>query len=209
MALDLSTYLSKIVNQLTNNASDVSGALQAIQNYVNGNLDGNARVAVRKNTGGTDVGKRRRLNFVEGSNVTLTVTDDPAGEEVNIAVAASGVLYSDARYSIVYATRTAAAGSGSQSITGAGFTPKGGTVFALVEGTNLASWGVFVGTTNRSFRRYAGTSYNDNGTALVYLNDGSGNMNCTITSLDSDGMTINWTKEGTGHDVIMIIRFDR
>ena len=52
-------------------------------------LDNNARVAVRKNTG-ADVGERRRLNFIEGSNVTLTITDDSGSEEVDITIAASG-----------------------------------------------------------------------------------------------------------------------
>lgn len=51
-------------------------------------LDTNARVNVRKNSG-ADVGARRRLNFIEGSNVTLTVTDDGAGEEVDITIAAA------------------------------------------------------------------------------------------------------------------------
>ncbi len=52
-------------------------------------LDATARVAVRKNSGGADVGARRRLNLIEGSNITLTVADDPAGEEVAITIAAS------------------------------------------------------------------------------------------------------------------------
>lgn len=52
-------------------------------------LNNNARVAVRKNTG-ADVGKRRRLNLIEGSNITLTVTDDGAAEEVDVTIAAAG-----------------------------------------------------------------------------------------------------------------------
>ena len=54
-----------------------------------GNLDAVAKVTVRKNTG-ADTGSRRRLNFIEGSNVTLTVTDDPTNEEVDVTVASSG-----------------------------------------------------------------------------------------------------------------------
>jgi hypothetical protein len=52
-----------------------------------GSLDANARVAVRKNSTGTAVGTRRRLNFIEGTNVSLTVADDSGGEEVDITVA--------------------------------------------------------------------------------------------------------------------------
>lgn len=52
-------------------------------------LDNNARVGVRKNSTGS-VFERRRLNLIEGSNVTLTVADDSGNEEVDITIAASG-----------------------------------------------------------------------------------------------------------------------
>jgi len=51
-------------------------------------LDANGRVAVEK--AGTLVGTRRTLNFIEGSNVTLTIADDSGNEEVDITIAASG-----------------------------------------------------------------------------------------------------------------------
>lgn len=48
-------------------------------------LDNNARVAVRKNSAGA-VSTRRRLNLIEGSNVTVTVTDDAGAEEVDVVI---------------------------------------------------------------------------------------------------------------------------
>ena len=58
--------------------------------FVGGDLlDATARVTVRKNTG-ADIGARRRLNLIEGANITLTVVDDVAGEEVDVTVAAAG-----------------------------------------------------------------------------------------------------------------------
>lgn len=39
---------------------------------------------------GSLVGTRPRINLIEGSNVTLTVTDDSAGNEVDVTIAASG-----------------------------------------------------------------------------------------------------------------------
>jgi len=53
-------------------------------------LDAVARVKVRKNSGASDIGARRRLNLIEGSNVTLTVTDDPTDEEVDVTIASAG-----------------------------------------------------------------------------------------------------------------------
>lgn len=52
-------------------------------------LDANARVGVRKNTGASTF-KRRRLNLIEGTGVTLTVADDSGNEEVDVTVAAAG-----------------------------------------------------------------------------------------------------------------------
>lgn len=47
------------------------------------------KVGVRKNsTGSTHV--RQRVNFIEGSNVTLTVSDDAGSDEVDVTIAASG-----------------------------------------------------------------------------------------------------------------------
>lgn len=54
-----------------------------------GLLDATARTSVSKNSA-ADVGARRTLNFIEGSNVTLTIVDDAAGEEVDITIAATG-----------------------------------------------------------------------------------------------------------------------
>ena len=47
------------------------------------------KVEVAKNSGAT-VGTRKQLNFIEGSNVTLTIADDGANDQVDITIAASG-----------------------------------------------------------------------------------------------------------------------
>jgi hypothetical protein len=45
-------------------------------------------ITVRKNSG-ADVGVRPRINLIEGGNVTLTVVDDGAGNEIDVTIAAS------------------------------------------------------------------------------------------------------------------------
>ncbi len=57
---------------------------------LSGNLDAVSRVGVRKNSTGSTF-DRRRINLIEGANVTLTVADDSGGEEVDVTIAASGV----------------------------------------------------------------------------------------------------------------------
>lgn len=52
-------------------------------------LDATAKTAVRKNSG-ANVGSRRRLNLIEGANVTLTVSDDAGDEEVEVTIASAG-----------------------------------------------------------------------------------------------------------------------
>lgn len=57
-------------------------------------------IAVRKNSTGSEF-RRRRLNFIEGSNVTLTVADDPTDDEIDVTIAAASgssggnAIYSD------------------------------------------------------------------------------------------------------------------
>lgn len=47
------------------------------------------KAIVRKNSTGADL-IRRRLNLIEGTNVTLTVTDDPTSDEIDVTIAAAG-----------------------------------------------------------------------------------------------------------------------
>ena len=47
-------------------------------------VDANARIAVENN--GTAVGTRRTINFIPGTNVTLTITDDASNEEVDVTI---------------------------------------------------------------------------------------------------------------------------
>ena len=51
-------------------------------------LDCLARVRVSKN--GTAIGARRNFNFIEGSNITLTIIDNPDLERLDITIAATG-----------------------------------------------------------------------------------------------------------------------
>lgn len=48
------------------------------------------RVEVSKNSAAA-VGDRRTLNLIEGSNITLTITDDSGGDEIDVTIAAAGL----------------------------------------------------------------------------------------------------------------------
>ena len=65
---------------LLNTASTNTVASARIANV----LDSNARTAV--SVGGSAAGTRRKINFIAGSNVTITATDDSSNEEVDVTI---------------------------------------------------------------------------------------------------------------------------
>lgn len=64
----------------------VKGVSSPIQSQLDAKIAG---VEVVKNSG-TIVGTRKQLNFIEGTNVTLTVADDAGNNQVDITIAATG-----------------------------------------------------------------------------------------------------------------------
>jgi len=48
------------------------------------------RIAVRRNSTGGDIGTRRRINFIEGTNVTITVADDSTDNELDVTISSTG-----------------------------------------------------------------------------------------------------------------------
>jgi parallel beta-helix repeat protein len=70
---------------LAHESTHLSGGSDALS----GILDAIARVGVRKNSAGS-TSQRRRLNLIEGTNVTITVADDSVDEEVDVTIAAAG-----------------------------------------------------------------------------------------------------------------------
>jgi len=49
---------------------------------------GLVRTIIRK--AGTLIGVRKTINLIEGTNVTLTVADDPSNDRVNVTINSSG-----------------------------------------------------------------------------------------------------------------------
>lgn len=49
---------------------------------------GFVRTIIKK--AGTIIGVKRAINFIEGTNVTLTIVDDPTNNEVDITISSSG-----------------------------------------------------------------------------------------------------------------------
>ena len=105
---------------------------------------------------------------------------------------------------IVTGTRTGAAGSGTQSVTGVGFQPTKITIIAR-ESTPVLQGSIgFVDSDeaviNFQIRGAAG-SFSTGGTAVV-IDDGTANgWSATVGNFASDGFDIVWTENGTGQDI--------
>ena len=114
---------------------------------------------------------------------------------------AGGMQYTDTRIKIVNSTRDMTAASGTQTITGVGFTPKYATVLAFVNASAIVSWcGVDDTVTALSVGDY---SYNTAGAyaydtaSSFYLVEATGKSQAGhFTSFNSDGGVITWTKTG-------------
>lgn len=64
------------------------GPVSAVTQNQYGSLDETARVRVSLE--GSFVGARREVNFLTGSNITYTVTDDAGNERVDVEISSTG-----------------------------------------------------------------------------------------------------------------------
>lgn len=114
------------------------------------------------------------------------------------------MTYSDARFAIGSFSRDMSTASSSQAITGVGFAPTALIFFAVTDGAKVASWGFGKNATSGSVCIF----HNDIAAADTFsLYSGSGAImhvvsagNCyvgVLSSLNSDGFTIGWTKVGS------------
>ena len=72
----------------TFSATSVGSTIGITSNIVNVVSDSHIQ-RVESALNGNFVGSRKRINFINGSNVTLTVTDDPTNNKMDVTVAAS------------------------------------------------------------------------------------------------------------------------
>lgn len=80
-----------------------SSTIDASRLSLPASADTNARVAIYKNTDTSATGTRRSVRFIEGSNVTITVNDDSANEEVEVTIASTGASVTGASLAVAVA----------------------------------------------------------------------------------------------------------
>lgn len=136
------------------------------------------------------------IAYATGDNAGAVL---PAGATGSVLRIVSGLpAWVAPRIKIGTFTRTQDAADGNQAITGVGFTPKAVLFFGGVSGAESRSIGVDDGT-NHYVDVVATTAahVNDTSYSIKTLDNGSWDEKGRITSMDSDGFTIAWTKGGS------------
>lgn len=106
-------------------------------------------------------------------------------------------------------SRTAAAGSGTQAVTGAGFLPTAIFLFMTLDGQVQAAWGFSdsldaAGSVEQTTSATGITAFNSPG---IRLNDNLGNSMEAAIARTSDGCNLVWLKGGAGMLATWLILF--
>lgn len=114
---------------------------------------------------------------------------------------ANGALQtSSTRFKVGTFTRDISTATGSQAITGVGFTPKAiAFLSGAAAGIALSSIGFSDNTTEVAWSTLTGTGsgFLSATTCISVGTTGSDNQTATVTSFDADGFTLAWIKNGT------------
>lgn len=114
------------------------------------------------------------------------------------ALGTGDMKYTDARFKLGSFTRDTEVASGTQEVSGVGFTPKLIVFFMCQPGTNEASFGVDNGTDKRGmYRREGGTTFGSVATYSI-LDDQSAGVGYQgyVSARNADGFTITWVRAG-------------
>lgn len=121
------------------------------------------------------------------------------GVPPNASIPLSAVNISNVKVYIGSFSRDLTLASGTQTITGVGFMPTYVEFYMAVGGTTQMSWGFDDGTTAKNtIITSAGASSADGGNSIDMLQpDSATSQVAKITSMDTDGFTLTWTKTGS------------
>ena len=144
--------------------------------------------------GGTEIGAA----IVDAD---LFIVDDGAGGTNRKVLASRIKTYAGGDVYVSSFSRDVSTATGTQAVTGVGFTPTSIEVFAAIGGTVKASWGMSDGTTDKCIyqNNNGGTDFISNQSQLIrVVTVDAGTMySGTLDSFDADGFTISWTKTGS------------
>jgi hypothetical protein len=105
-------------------------------------------------------------------------------------------------------TRDTSLASSTQAVSGVGFKPSA-VIFLAAETGDDVSWGFDDGTKQREIHLDVGANVSKTTNRSILLTDGTNSYQGNISSIDTDGFTINWVKGNspTGIATIMFMAF--
>ena len=117
----------------------------------------------------------------------------------------SGMQYTDTRYKVGSFTRDLSTASGTQAITGVGFAVKS-VEFFMTKGdaVNGQSWGFSQGTADEMIEADAGGVFSQGSAQSIYYGSSGVAYSGKISTYDSDGFTIAWTRTNAPTGTITI-----
>lgn len=131
----------------------------------------------------------------------------------NIQLATGHGMDGGARFKTITTTHDVSI-TGTQAITGVGFTPSAIIIYANISGSvGETSWGFSDGTSSYSMgaSNTAGAFHNTGSYIIYFIETAAGNeAYAAVTSMDADGVTLTWSKASTPTGtVVMDILFFR
>lgn len=143
-----------------------------------------------------------KSNVLELDNVSAFTPDadyEPATKKyVDDAAGAGDMAYADKRVHVGSFTRDMATASGTQAITGVGFTPVAVIFIGELNPTLKAFWGMSDNTSEKCIIHDPTPRFAINPTDCIYYDDRAANLYAgDISVFGADGFTINWTKTGS------------
>ncbi len=112
------------------------------------------------------------------------------------------MFYADTRFAVGSFTRDISTASGTQAITGTGFAPKSAIFFAIINTiADEYSWGVDNAAGHKVIMGWYSPSNSltesDSASIYITISAGSAAYYGSVTSWDTNGFTISWTRGGT------------
>ena len=202
---DVTTNEDNIYNYLTRGVDTYADSSITTDDVLDGTLtntdiSGTAVISVTKIADGSV--SNTEFQYLDGVTSAIQTQINTKGD----------ILYADTRFKVGSFTRDTILASGTQAVTGVGFTPKAVLFFALQNQSREISWGFDDGTIAQS-------TYDDQASAGTYqtssisISDeetsGTTAYEGIVSSFGSDGFTITWTKTGspTGTLTIAFLAF--
>ena len=221
LSLDGNTIASENLNGNINLVPNGSGSTAVTGNItVTGTVDGRDVATDGTKLDGIASGAEVNPAVVSQADAEAgTATDERTWTAQRVAQAIAALESGNTTdISVVSATRDANASSGSQAVTGAGFTPTSVRITCAVDGTLIGeqyySQGVYDGSNHTCVYRVDNSTSSETNadvSNIIHLSQdetGGSTNKAVVASLDSDGCTLTWTKSGALNPTSMRIIFE-